>query len=315
VCPPSGLNCFLAFFVVQALLTDGYISQTFQSRPAEQYFLSLLKSSSIPPHTTLSYTSRGGYFFFVNSVPSYIPAPFPNSPSRWLLDRGIMDGGTVVPQTMWSPYSVSDRRQHVEMGKLQMPVFFEGEDGALGFSLAASVDGQCHFRHADDPAPLSQKTTTHIRIIVSTALVFCAHLLNSHLFTNNISGLVIRSLSAKSQFVTSPLSVNPSQWLSFLVRSGEPWILSSGFVFEHSSLSSFNKSYFIGLRIGLRVCQRPGQTMADRARRHPAQRHPSHRCHSGFCWKLDADNATESLHFLICTMLRYCGDMFFGRGA
>ncbi|KAN0131212.1 hypothetical protein V8E53_010916 [Lactarius tabidus] len=149
----------------QALLTDGYISQTFQSRPAEQYFLSLLKSSSIPPHTTLSYTSRGGYFFFVNSVPSYIPAPFPNSPSRWLLDRGIMDGGTVVPQTMWSPYSVSDRRQHVEMGKLQMPVFFEGEDGALGFSLAASVDGQCHFRHADDPAPLSQKTTTHIRII------------------------------------------------------------------------------------------------------------------------------------------------------
>ncbi|KAN0131208.1 hypothetical protein V8E53_010912 [Lactarius tabidus] len=134
----------------QALLIDGYISQTFQSRAAEQYFLNLLKSSSIPPHTTLSYTSKGGYFFFVHSVPPHIPAPFPNSPRRWLLDRGIMDGGTV----------------HVEMGELQMPVFFEDRDGELGFSIEASVDGQYHgLRHANDLAPLGQKTTTHIRII------------------------------------------------------------------------------------------------------------------------------------------------------
>jgi hypothetical protein len=166
--PPSSLNCFLSFFVVQALLIDGYISQTFQSRAAEQYFLNLLKSSSIPPHTTLSYTSKGGYFFFVHSVPPHIPAPFPNSPRRWLLDRGIMDGGTVVPQMMWSSHSASDRRQHVEMGELQMPVFFEDRDGELGFSIEASVDGQYHgLRHANDLAPLGQKTTTHIRIIVS----------------------------------------------------------------------------------------------------------------------------------------------------
>ncbi|KAN0130991.1 hypothetical protein V8E53_011124 [Lactarius tabidus] len=143
-----------------------YGSQTFQSRAAEQYFLNLLKSSSIPPHTTLSYTSKGGYFFFVHSVPPHIPAPFPSSPRRWLLDRGIMDGGTVVPQMMWSPHSASDRRQHVEMGELQMPVFFEDRDGELGFSIEASVDGQYHgLRHANDLAPLGQKTTTHIRII------------------------------------------------------------------------------------------------------------------------------------------------------
>jgi hypothetical protein len=81
-----------------------------------------------------------------------------------------MNGGTVVPQIMWSPHSVSDRRQYVEMGKLQMPVFFEDNDRALGFSLEASVDGQFHLlRHASDPAPLGQKTTTHIRIIVSMA--------------------------------------------------------------------------------------------------------------------------------------------------
>jgi len=150
----------------QALLIDGYISQTFQSRAAEQYFLDLLKRSPIPPPTTLPYTRRGGYFFFVHSVPQHILSPFPNPPGRWLLDRGIVDGGTVVPQTMWSPHSASHRRQHIEMGKLQMPVFFEGEDRALGVSLGASVDGQCNvLRHANDPAPLSQKTTTHIRII------------------------------------------------------------------------------------------------------------------------------------------------------
>ena len=83
-----------------------------------------------------------------------------------------MDGGTVVPQTMWSSDSPSDRRQHVEMGKLQMPVFFEDQHQALGFSLEALVDGRCHtLRHANNPAPLGHKTTTHIRIIVSVPFV------------------------------------------------------------------------------------------------------------------------------------------------
>jgi hypothetical protein len=161
-----------SFACLQALLIDGYISQSFQSRAAEQYFLNLLKSSSIPPHTTTSYDWRGGYFFFVHNVPSHILAQFPNPQGRWLLDRGIMDGGTVVPQTMWSPHSVSDRRQHVEMGKLQMPVFFEHKDRALGFSLEASVDGQCHvLQHANVHAPLGHKSTTQIRIIVSMPFV------------------------------------------------------------------------------------------------------------------------------------------------
>ncbi|KAN0131225.1 hypothetical protein V8E53_010929 [Lactarius tabidus] len=154
------VHCF------KALLIDGYMSQTFQSRTAEKYFLHLLKSSSTPLHMTFTSTSRGGSFFFVDSVPPHIPTLFPNQPGHWLLDRGIMNGGTVVPQIMWSPHSVSDRRQYVEMGKLQMPVFFEDNDRALGFSLEASVDGQFHLlRHASDPAPLGQKTTTHIRII------------------------------------------------------------------------------------------------------------------------------------------------------
>ena len=168
--PPSGLTFILAFIVLQALLIDGYISQTFESHSAEEYFLNLLKSSSIPPHTTLSYTSRGDYFFFVHSVPPHIPVLFPELPGRWLLDCGIIDGGTVVRQTMWSPHTASERQQHIEMGKLLMPVFFKHKDRALGFSLGESIEGQHNvLRHANGPAPLGQKTTTHIRIIVSMA--------------------------------------------------------------------------------------------------------------------------------------------------
>ena len=157
-------------FFSQTLLVDGYISQTFRSRAAEQYFLNLLKITSISPHMTLSHTWREGYFFFTHSVPSHILAQFPNPPARWILDRGVMDGGTVVPQSMWTPQYAFERRQHVEMGKLQMPVFFEDKDGSLGLSLGASIDGQCRvLRDGNDPAPLGQKTTTHIRIVVSMA--------------------------------------------------------------------------------------------------------------------------------------------------
>ncbi len=172
VCPSDLTYFLLAFFVLQTLLVDGYMSQTFRSQAAEQYFLNLLKSTSIPPHASLSYTGREGYFFFVHSVPPHIPAWISNTPGRWLLDRGIVDRGTVVPQTMWSPHSAINRRQNVEKAKLQMPVFFEDKDGGLGLSLGALTDGRCHvLRDANDPAPLGQKTTLHFRIVVSFALV------------------------------------------------------------------------------------------------------------------------------------------------
>ena len=185
-CPPFRSENVACFLYLQALLIDGYISQTFGSRAAENYFLNLLRTSSIPPLTTfkLSNASNGGYFFFVHSVPPHVPSQFPNPPGLWILDRGIMDGGTVVPQTMWSSHSASDsdRRQQVELGKLQMPVFFEDKDQALGFSLEASIDGQCHvLRHANDPAPLGHIATTytHIRIFVSMTFAGSCHLLNS----------------------------------------------------------------------------------------------------------------------------------------
>ncbi|KAH9008421.1 hypothetical protein EDB83DRAFT_2587247 [Lactarius deliciosus] len=150
---------------VQTLLVDGYISQTFRSRTAEEYFLNLLKSTAIPPYATLSYAGREGYFFLLNSVPGHNPASLSGPPGIWPLDRSIVDRGTVVPQRMWFPHSALDRRRHVERAQLQMPIFFEGEDRRLGISLTASTGGRRHsLRDANHLAPLGQKSSTYIRI-------------------------------------------------------------------------------------------------------------------------------------------------------
>ena len=84
-----------------------------------------------------------------------------------LLDRVVVDRGTVVPQTLWSPHSVTDGpgRQHVEQEALKMPIFFEGKDGRLGISLEAATAGQCHgLLNVQTHAPFGHMATTHIRI-------------------------------------------------------------------------------------------------------------------------------------------------------
>lgn len=150
--------------VIQTLLVDGYISQTFRSRAAEKYILNLLKSTSVPSHAILSYSEWEAYFF-VQSVPTHIPRQLSSPPGFWLIDRGIMDRGTVIPQQMWSPHSSPDRRQHVEKAQLQMPVFFEGEDRRVGISLVACTNSRFHnLRDANNPAPLGHKSSTYIRI-------------------------------------------------------------------------------------------------------------------------------------------------------
>ena len=177
----SSFDLTLSFLFLQTLLVDGYISRTFRSRAAEQYFLNLLKSTSIPLHTILSYAGREGYFFFLHSVPSHISESVQRSspPGCWLLDRGIVDRRTVVPQRMWSPYSSLDRIRLVETAQLQMPVFFEGKGGSLGISLAASTNGQCRdLRDASHPVPLGQKSSTYIRIVVSRAMIGVCSLAN-----------------------------------------------------------------------------------------------------------------------------------------
>ncbi|KAF8274598.1 hypothetical protein EI94DRAFT_1794363 [Lactarius quietus] len=145
------------------LLVDGYISQSFQSRRAQPYFLVLLKSDSIPPIETSSYPNGEGYFFLVGPD-TLRDLNLPVDSSR-LLDCTVVNIGTVVPQTMWSPHTVTDKRQHVEEAVLQMPIFFVDMHGTLGLSLEASAAGRCHaLRNAQEFAPLGQKSTTHIRI-------------------------------------------------------------------------------------------------------------------------------------------------------
>ncbi|KAH9034898.1 hypothetical protein EDB85DRAFT_1945999 [Lactarius pseudohatsudake] len=141
------------------LLVDGYISQTYQPRRAEQYFLDLQKSKYIPPVEIVFYPDREGHFFLVGRQVLQKPTP------SLLLDRTVVDRGTVVPQTMWAPHTITDKKQHVEEAVLQMPIFFEGGDGRLGLTLEASAAGRCHgLRNAQEFAPLGHKSTTHIRI-------------------------------------------------------------------------------------------------------------------------------------------------------
>ena len=126
-----------------------------------------MKSNSVPTFVVPPAPGSEGAFFFVNSVPRHISLQFPGQ-TRWVLDRGIVNRGTVVPQTLWAPHTVTDRRHHVEQADLQLPIFFQCMDGQLGLTLEAAAAGRCHgLIGAQDFAPLGRKSTTHIRIVVS----------------------------------------------------------------------------------------------------------------------------------------------------
>ena len=158
-----------------SLLVDGYISHCFSPLHAERYFLFLLGSDNTIFYPNLSASASPnfeGTSFFISSVPRHISIQFPGQ-SRWVLDRVLTSGGTVVPQRMLAPRTVTDRRNHLEQAKLQLPIFFQCSDGTLGLSLEAAASGRCHgLVDAQTFAPLGLKSTTHIRIVVSDVL-FC----------------------------------------------------------------------------------------------------------------------------------------------
>jgi hypothetical protein len=152
------------------MLVDGYIAQCFYPKQAERYFFSLLKSNILPSHPAWSVPGIEAGFFLAPSVPRHISNQFPD-PSNWVLDRGILNKGTVVPQTLWSPQTLTDQKHHVEQAELQLPIFFQCSDGRLGLSLEAAAAGRCHgLTNAQSSAPLGGKSTTHIRIVVSGIL-------------------------------------------------------------------------------------------------------------------------------------------------
>jgi len=145
-----------------SLLVDGYISQCFGPQHAEAFFLFLLKNNSF---YGAYYSGREGGYFIVTSVPRHIQVQFPD-PRTWIIDRGLMSYGTMVPQGFWVPHTNTDRRQHVAEAELQMPIFFEDTNGRLGITLEAAASGRCHgLLNAQCFAPLGNKSTTHIRIL------------------------------------------------------------------------------------------------------------------------------------------------------
>lgn len=77
--------------------------------------------------------------------------------------------GTVVPQRRWTPEDEIDVRRYVETAALQLPVYFVNRNGGVGFWLPDILQGRDHdLYHGDREAQFGGKTTTHIRINVSS---------------------------------------------------------------------------------------------------------------------------------------------------
>jgi hypothetical protein len=154
---------------MQTLLVDGYISRSFSSRMAEEYFFHLLKRNHIPTYRVVSYAGTEGCYFVLDSAPPREQVrPLPES--NWVLDRSMVAMGTVVPQAMWSPPSVEDKRWLVGEAELQIPIFFEGPDGKLGIPLEAAASGQCDgLTNAHEIARVGQRSMLNVRILVCTA--------------------------------------------------------------------------------------------------------------------------------------------------
>ena len=146
------------------LLVEGYIPVCFEPQSAERYFTCLLKSNTI---LASHHSGSEGDPFLIASVPRHIRDNSPNQ-TDWVLDRMVVRSGTVVPQTLWTPHTVTDRRNHVEEAPLQMPIFFQHMDGRLGLPLDdVTISGCITLLNAWDFAPVGPASTTCIRILVS----------------------------------------------------------------------------------------------------------------------------------------------------
>jgi hypothetical protein len=113
-------------------------------------------------------------FFIVDSASPQLPLQPLQDAQRAVLDRSLTAMGTVVPQTMWSPLTVEDRRRLVGEAELQMPIFFEGADGKLGLSLEACAAGRCDgLINGQEIARIGQRPMISIRVMVGAFIQSC----------------------------------------------------------------------------------------------------------------------------------------------
>ena len=89
----------------------------------------------------------------------------------WLLDYKVRDGGTVVPQRIWSPAAAGDAQRYCRVPK--WPIFFVSGDGRnLGIPLTQALAGHIPgLLNGCSPAPVGNCHTTNIRVKVSVSQV------------------------------------------------------------------------------------------------------------------------------------------------
>jgi hypothetical protein len=140
-----------------------------------------------------------------------------------------MDTGTVIPQILWIPHTVTDRKQHVQDAELQKPIFFYHTDGRLGLTLEAASSGRCNtLMNSQCYAPLGPQTTTQIRIGVSEHSL--SALVDSHLLIIPLpfySGVDTVSLGDRFKSATKRPIAIPSFCQSLPSMWDGPWKHSS----------------------------------------------------------------------------------------
>ena len=101
---------------------------------------------------------------------NYVQQPLLRCPTQLPLDFSTRTTqGTVIPQRRWTPANKVNIRRHVREATLQLPVFFITRNGSVGFWLPDILEGHDHeLQDRDCQAPLGGRTTTHIRINVSS---------------------------------------------------------------------------------------------------------------------------------------------------
>ena len=115
--------------------------------------------------------SNGAFLLLHPAVQGVRPVTHINKLPAWILDFVMRDVGTIVPQRLWTPTATSDAQRYGTV-PLNMPIFFVHTDFmTLGLPLSQAAAGACStLLHARHPAPVGDRHTTFIRIMVSIPL-------------------------------------------------------------------------------------------------------------------------------------------------
>jgi hypothetical protein len=181
------------------LCIDGYISQMFDPRVADEYHVSLLRRE--PGQIQLQADVAGTGAFFAT------PPPGPTSGQHgWIVDYAVKDTGPVIRQKIWAPKKSSDKLRWVDHEQLHPPIFFIHKNGHdLGLPLKEAAGGNCmRLRGAEEAAPVGSRAHAQIRINVSS--IFGVHGPELMVKVSLLSGVVMYTSTGtnKSRYKSKP---------------------------------------------------------------------------------------------------------------